>query len=74
MRSVKRRSPSTGKKRVRAPSPKFIGQANLVDPGIMERFSLERFPECFREYAMRFAALARRAGLRSPGDRPRPAG
>jgi acetyl-CoA synthetase len=33
------------------PSPEFIGQANLVDPGIMERFSLERFPECFREYA-----------------------
>ncbi|HKV43293.1 MAG TPA: acetate--CoA ligase [bacterium] len=33
------------------PSPEFIGQANLVDPGIMERFSLDRFPECFREYA-----------------------
>jgi len=33
------------------PSAKFIGQANLTDPGIMERFSLDRFPECFREYA-----------------------
>ncbi|HTT45957.1 MAG TPA: acetate--CoA ligase [Thermoplasmata archaeon] len=33
------------------PQPKFIGQANLVDPSVMERFSLENFPECFREYA-----------------------
>ncbi len=32
------------------PAPKFIGQANLTDPAVMERFSLERFPECFREY------------------------
>jgi acetyl-CoA synthetase len=32
------------------PSPKFIGQANLTDPAVMERFSLEHFPECFREY------------------------
>src|ERR1700736_411212 len=33
------------------PSPKFIGQANLTDPSIMERFSEKHFPECFREYA-----------------------
>jgi acetyl-CoA synthetase len=33
------------------PVPKFIGQANLTDPGIMERFSEKNFPECFREYA-----------------------
>src|SRR5271165_7587893 len=33
------------------PSPKFIGQANLNDPAIVERFSEEHFPECFREYA-----------------------
>ena len=33
------------------PSPKFIGQANLTDPTVMERFGLDRFPECFREYA-----------------------
>ncbi|HTP54020.1 MAG TPA: acetate--CoA ligase [Thermoplasmata archaeon] len=33
------------------PSPKFIGQANLTDPSVMERFGLDRFPECFREYA-----------------------
>jgi len=33
------------------PPPKFIGQANLTDPSIMERFSEKNFPECFREYA-----------------------
>ncbi len=33
------------------PIPKFIGQANLTDPSIVERFSEKNFPECFREYA-----------------------
>jgi acetyl-CoA synthetase len=33
------------------PSPKFIGQANLADPAVTERFSEKNFPECFREYA-----------------------
>ena len=33
------------------PPAKFIGQANLVDPAVAERFSEEHFPECFREYA-----------------------
>src|SRR5437870_7196676 len=33
------------------PPAKFIGQANASDPGILERFGEERFPECFREYA-----------------------
>ena len=33
------------------PTPQFIAQANLTDPGIYDRFSLERFPECFKEYA-----------------------
>jgi acetyl-CoA synthetase len=33
------------------PSPKFVGQANLTDPSVNERFALDRFPECFREYA-----------------------
>jgi acetyl-CoA synthetase len=33
------------------PSPKFIGQANLTDPEVVNRFSEENFPECFREYA-----------------------
>ncbi len=33
------------------PSPKFIGQANLNDPAMVERFSEKNFPECFRDYA-----------------------
>jgi len=33
------------------PSAKFIGQANLVDPAVIDRFKEENFPECFREYA-----------------------
>ena len=33
------------------PSPKFIGQANLTDPAILDRFTIEKFPEYFREYA-----------------------
>jgi acetyl-CoA synthetase len=33
------------------PSAKFVGQANASDPAIYERFSEERFPECFKEYA-----------------------
>ncbi len=33
------------------PSAKFIGQANASDPAIFDRFSEQRFPDCFREYA-----------------------
>ena len=33
------------------PSAKFIGQANVSDPSIHERFSEDKFPECFKEYA-----------------------
>ena len=33
------------------PTPKFIGQANLTDPAVLERFSEKNFPECYREYA-----------------------
>lgn len=33
------------------PSPEFIAQANLTDRKAYERFSLERFPDCFKEYA-----------------------
>jgi acetyl-CoA synthetase len=33
------------------PPPTFIGQANLTDPSINQRFHEEKFPECFREYA-----------------------
>jgi len=33
------------------PSAQFIAQANMTAPGIYERFSLENFPECYKEYA-----------------------
>ena len=33
------------------PSPSFIAQANMTDPGIFERFSLDNFPDCYKEYA-----------------------
>ncbi len=33
------------------PSPEFIAQANMADRGIFERFSLDNFPECFKEFA-----------------------
>jgi acetyl-CoA synthetase len=33
------------------PSKHFIAQANMTDPGIYDRFSLDHFPECFKEYA-----------------------
>ncbi|HEY7494096.1 MAG TPA: acetyl-coenzyme A synthetase N-terminal domain-containing protein, partial [Candidatus Tectomicrobia bacterium] len=33
------------------PPARFIAQANMTDPGMYERFSLEHFPECFKEYA-----------------------
>ncbi len=33
------------------PSAQFIAQANMTDPAIYKRFSLENFPECFKEYA-----------------------
>jgi len=33
------------------PPSKFVGQANMSDPAIFERFSEKNFPECYREYA-----------------------
>jgi acetyl-CoA synthetase len=33
------------------PSTKFIAQANMTDPGMYDRFSLDNFPDCFKEYA-----------------------
>ena len=33
------------------PPTSFIAQANAADPSIRERFSEERFPDCFKEYA-----------------------
>ncbi|MCB9098525.1 MAG: acetate--CoA ligase [Anaerolineales bacterium] len=33
------------------PSTEFIAQANMTDASIYDRFSLDNFPECFKEYA-----------------------
>jgi hypothetical protein len=33
------------------PTAKFVGQAKLTDPSVNERFSIDKFPECFKEYA-----------------------
>jgi len=33
------------------PPQKFIAQANMTDPKIYDRMSLDHFPECFKEYA-----------------------
>ena len=33
------------------PPASFIAQANLTDPDIFKRFSVDNFPECFKEYA-----------------------
>jgi acetyl-CoA synthetase len=33
------------------PPAKFIGQANASDPAIVQQFSAENYPECFRAYA-----------------------
>ncbi|HEX6549374.1 MAG TPA: acetyl-coenzyme A synthetase N-terminal domain-containing protein, partial [Gammaproteobacteria bacterium] len=33
------------------PPPRFIGQANLTDPAVYDRFSEDNFPDCYREYA-----------------------
>ena len=33
------------------PPPSFVAQANAADPAILERFSEERYPDCFVEYA-----------------------
>src|ERR1700726_3916523 len=32
------------------PTAKFVGQANLTDPSVHDRFSEPNFPECFKEY------------------------
>ena len=33
------------------PPPAFVAQANANDPAIFERFSEDKFPDCFKEYA-----------------------
>ena len=34
-----------------SPHQGFIAQANMTDPDIYQRFSLENFPDCYKEYA-----------------------
>ena len=33
------------------PPEKFVAQANLTDKAVFERFGLDHFPDCFKEYA-----------------------
>ena len=33
------------------PPPKFVAQANANDPAILDRFTEDKFPDCFTEYA-----------------------
>ena len=33
------------------PPPAFVAQANAADPAIFERFTEDKFPDCFTEYA-----------------------
>ncbi len=33
------------------PSPQFVAQANMTDADLYQRFSLDNFPECYKEYA-----------------------
>src|SRR6266516_7355609 len=33
------------------PTKKFVAQANLTDKTVFERFGLDNFPDCFKEYA-----------------------
>jgi hypothetical protein len=33
------------------PPEKFVAQANLTDKTVFDRFSLDNFPDCFKEYA-----------------------
>ena len=33
------------------PPASFIAQANVTDPSVYDRFSLENFPNCYKEYA-----------------------
>ena len=51
-RSLRRRSRFTGARRTTTTRPRSSSrQANAADPAIFERFSEDRFPECFKEYA-----------------------
>ena len=34
-----------------SPPESFVRQANANDPAILERFSQDNYPDCFKEYA-----------------------
>ena len=34
-----------------APARKFIAQANMTDEDVLERFGVDNFPNCYKEYA-----------------------
>ena len=52
VRCPRRRSRFTGGRRsTTSRRPQFVAQANATDPAILERFSEEHFPDCFKEYA-----------------------
>jgi acetyl-CoA synthetase len=40
-----------GEEKYYHPSTEFVAQANMTDAGIYDRFSLDNFPNCFKEYA-----------------------
>ena len=40
-----------GEEKYYHPSTEFVAQANMADPGVYDRFSLDNFPNCFKEYA-----------------------
>ncbi|MGW8186803.1 MAG: acetate--CoA ligase [Desulfobacterales bacterium] len=40
-----------GEEKYYYPSTKFIAQANMTDEAVYERFSLDNFPNCYKEYA-----------------------
>jgi acetyl-CoA synthetase len=40
-----------GEEELYYPSTKFIAQANMTDEKIYDRFSLDNFPNCYKEYA-----------------------
>jgi len=33
------------------PPKDFVAQANMQDPDVLDRFTLDKFPDCFKEYA-----------------------
>src|SRR6059036_2100832 len=52
------------------PSEKFKAQANMRDARILEKFSLERFPDCFKEYADQLTWFEPYRTVLDTGDAP----